>query len=237
MILVEELQKLHELQKVDYQIYQRAVALKALDSGETLKQTAIALMKRHDAAAAEQQKREGDLRDRELELRTVEEKRKKVHDKLYSGKVTNPKELGDLQKDEVMLDTQIGTIEEAVLGLMDAAEEAKTVTTTLAGELAAAKRKWQETVAHTQAETARLQKEIAALRPERERLAAPVDKQLLRRYEDIMKTREGVGLAMTANDTCPACHMRLSTTTLLRLREGEELVNCESCGRILGWLA
>ncbi|MHB9130913.1 MAG: zinc ribbon domain-containing protein [Armatimonadota bacterium] len=237
MALTDELKKLHELQKIDSEIYQREQTLKALDSGETLKQEAIALLKRHDAAVAALQKAEAAQRNSELELKGIESKRATVHEKLYSGRVNNPKELGDLQKDEEMLDTQIGSLEEKLLELMDVVTAAKTVQTTLAGELSAAKRRWQQTVAHTQAETARLQQELTALRPERQRLAALVtDKMLLSRYDGIRQRHAGIGLAVTQNNLCPACHVTLNSQVLLRLHEGVELTVCENCGRLLAWL-
>lgn len=236
MVLIDELAKLHEVQKIDYPIYQREQAIKALDSGETSKQGAISLIKQLDAATAARQKLEADQRDRELALKTVEGKRDAVHEKLYSGRITNPKELGDLQQEEEMFNEQIDGLEGPLLELMDAVEHAKTVEATLTGQLTAAKRRWKDTVAHTQSETARLQQEIAALRPERERLAAAVDKILLRRYDDIRQRRDGIGLAVTGNDTCPACHIKLNPTILQALRSGEDLTLCENCGRILAWL-
>ncbi len=235
MALTDELAHLHELQQVDYQLYQREQALKALDSGEALKQHAIEVMKRHDQALAALRTLEAEQRDGELALQTLESKKKTVHDKLYSGKVTNPKELGDLEKDEEMLANQVGHQEEVLLELMDRVEVAGTHEAALNAALDTAKRKWKETVAHTQAETARLQREIAALRPERERLAARVDKPLLRRYDEIRKARAGIGMAATGNNLCPICHVTLTPQTLERLREGEELTFCDNCGRMLLW--
>lgn len=231
--LVDELAKLHDLQKIDTHIYQREQALKALDNGETLKQQAINLMRRYDIAAAALRKQETDQRDAELALKSLETKKATVHEKLYSGRVTNPKELGDLEKDEVMIAGQVGHQEEVLLELMDRAEAAKTQESALAAELNAAKRKFNETRTHLQTETARLQKEIADLRPQRERLAALVEKPLLRRYDEIRKSREGIGMAVTNSDICPICHVKLTPQTLLNLREGEEVTLCDNCGRIL----
>ncbi|MHB9024923.1 MAG: zinc ribbon domain-containing protein [Armatimonadota bacterium] len=235
MVLADELKKLHALQDVDTQIYQREQALKALDSGEGLKRTAIDLLKRHDAAEAALRKAEAAQKDRELELKSTEKKRADVDEKLYSGRVNNPKELGDLQHEEELLDKHIGELEEIVLGLMDETERAKTVETTLAGELAAAKRRWQQMVAHTKAETERLQKEIAALRPERARLATLVEKSLLLRYDEIRQERSGVGMVAVTSETCPGCHIKLNSKVYGRLREGDELTQCENCDRILAW--
>ncbi len=231
--LADELVKLHTLQKIDAQMYQREQALKALNTGEALKAEAIALLKRADIAKAAWQKAAAALKDRELELKGVEAKRAAVHDKLYGGRVTNPKELGDLQKDEEMIDHQIGVLEEQVLELMDAAEAARQVEDDLANKVSDAKHKWKHTVEHTAAETARLQKELAVLRPQRAAAAAVVDKGLLRRYDDIRSRREGYGLAITDNDTCTQCHMKLNPLLIDQLRIGEELTFCDSCGRIL----
>lgn len=233
MTLDDELAKLHCVQKIDAQIYQREQAIKALDSGALLKQKAIGLMQQYDTAKEKLQKAEAALRVRELELKSVEQKRAVVHEKLYGGRIVNPKELGDLQKDEEMLDTQVDHIEEAVLELMEQAEEARKTEAKLHVEFDAAKRKWQEVSARTQAETTRLQKEIAALRPQREQAATLIEKPLLRQYDGIRERREGIGLAATASDMCPACHMKLTSRVMDRLREGEELTLCESCARIL----
>ncbi|MHB0939474.1 MAG: zinc ribbon domain-containing protein [Armatimonadota bacterium] len=235
MTLAEELAKLHEVQKVDYQIYQREQALKALDTGDALKLHAIEVMKRHDASAAALKKVEAEQRDAELALKTLEGKKAAVHQKLYSGKVTNPKELGDLEKDEEMLAGQVGHQEEVLLELMDRTEAAQTQESALAQELETAKRKWKDTVARSQSEAVRLQKELAGLRPERERLAAQVEKPLLRRYDEIRKSHNGIGLAVTANDICSVCHVKLTPQTVLELREGEDLTFCDNCGRMLAW--
>ncbi len=233
MALVDELAKLRDLQKVDSQIYQREQAIKALDSGETLKQEAIALLKRHDAAQAALRTAETTQRDHELALKSLEEKRKAVNDKLYSGRVTNPKELGDLQKDEEMIVHQITTLEDVLLEAMDAAETARADEAPLADALAKAKRRWQETVAHTKAETERLTKEIAGLKPERDRQAAQIDKSLLRRYDEIRLHSQGIGLSATDSGICAACHVKLNPDIIDRMIEGIEVVLCESCGRML----
>ena len=233
MTLADDLAQLHDLQKVDTQIYQREQALKALDSGETAKQQAINIMKRHDTAAVALRKVEAEQRDAELALKTLEDKKAAVHQKLYGGRVSNPKELGDLEKDEAMLANQVGHQEEILLELMDRAEAAKVQESALAAELDTAKRKWKEIVTHTQAEIARLQREIAELRPERERLAAQVEKPLLRRYDEIRNSREGIGLAVTDSDLCSVCHVKLTPHSQMLLREGEELTFCDNCGRML----
>ncbi len=119
-----------------------------------------------------------------------------------------------------MMDAQVSQVEEVVLELMEQAEDARTTEARLHGEFDAAKRKWQEVMAHTQAETARLQQEIAVLRPQREQHRGAVEKPMFRRYDEIRQRHEGIGLAVTASDICPACHMKLTpqSGTLARRR-------------------
>lgn len=232
--LHEELAKLRALQKIDTQIYQREQTLKALDSGEALKQNAIALLKRHDAAVATLHKVEGEQKDRDLELKGLEAKKKAVHEKLYSGRINNPKELENLEKDENMIAHQISSVEDALLELMEAVESATKDEAEVGRALAIAKRKWQETVARTKAETERLTKEIAALRPQRASQAATItDRLLLRRYDEIRQHRDGIGLAATDSGICSACHIKLTPQFIDALVEGVEVVLCENCGRIL----
>lgn len=235
MSLNEELAKLHELQKIDTQIYQREQAIRGLDDGESQKRRAIEVMKQSDAATATRHTLEAEQRKRELELKSVEHKRDVIHEKLYSGRVNNPKELGDLQAEEQMYNAQISEMEGPLLEVMDQAEAARGQEAQLLDELSAAKRRWKAIVEHAKAETARLQQEIVNLRPLRAHAAAEVDKQLLRRYDDTRARREGLAIVVTGNDSCPACHLKLTTRVMLSLREGEEITCCENCDRILLW--
>ena len=119
------------------------------------------------------------------------------------------------------------------LSAMEVAERARAEEAEIGTALARAKRRWQETVAHTKAETARLTQEIAALQPERDRLAARMDQSLLRRYDEIRRHSQGIGLAVTDSGICSACHITLNRELMDRMVEGVDVVLCENCGRIL----
>ena len=233
MELASELDKLHEVQKLDYQIYQREQAIKAQDDGELLKQAAIAIIKQLDVASEKRKQLHTTLRDQELALKSVEDKRDSVHEKLYSGRIHNPKELGDLQLDEDSLNTHISDLEGPLLEIMEQFEAATKSENELSEKLNAAKKRWKTTLLHTQQETTRLNDEIAELLPQRAEKALLVDKSLLRRYDDIRSRREGIGMVVTASDICPACHITLTPRLILLLREQVEMVLCENCGRIL----
>lgn len=235
MSLRDELLKLHEVQLLDYQIYQREQQIIALDSGEELKQQAIVLLKRQDELAKALSKTQAKLKDADLAMKSLEAKRDAVHKKLFSGTVSSPKELGDLQKDEDMLKVQVGNAEEVTLGVMDEVETLSGQMADVTEKLTTAKTRWQRVVAHTQAETKRLKAEIAALQPPRAAAATEVEKMLLRRYDELRTRHQGIGMAVTGNNMCPACHMTLTAQTMENMREGEIITSCDNCGRILAW--
>lgn len=81
--------------------------------------------------------------------------------------------------------------------------------------------------------------ELKEATPELEKLKAEVEKRepdldaaLLKRYKRIKKSRVNP-IAKVVNDQCSGCNMSLPSLTMRHLKEGEEVVECESCGRIL----
>lgn len=66
----------------------------------------------------------------------------------------------------------------------------------------------------------------------RKRLAEEVDAALLERYERLLSEHEDPVVPMR-DGRCTSCNLRLSETTIERVREGLDLVTCENCLRIL----
>lgn len=81
--------------------------------------------------------------------------------------------------------------------------------------------------------------ELAAAAPERDKLKAEADRlgkeipqELMARYKKIKKTRMNP-VAKVQNEQCGGCNMAIPSLTMSKLRGGETLLECESCGRIL----
>jgi predicted nucleic acid-binding Zn-ribbon protein len=70
---------------------------------------------------------------------------------------------------------------------------------------------------------------------ERERIAAPVPKDLLELYERIAKRHNGTAMAQVRDDQCRGCGMRVLPHIIQELRQetNEEIYRCEMCGLIL----
>jgi len=85
-----------------------------------------------------------------------------------------------------------------------------------------------------------LEEERDALMAERaaeEKIAADIEdglsNQLVQAYQRIATVRGGVALARAARGVCIACNMRLRPAIYQTVKRNEEVVTCDSCGRIL----
>ena len=88
---------LYRLQQLELDIIERAKRIKAinaeLEDDEALRESAA----ENEAAQESYQAAEARVRDMELEIASSVEKRQNAESRLYSGEVTHPKELQDMQ--------------------------------------------------------------------------------------------------------------------------------------------
>ena len=65
-----------------------------------------------------------------------------------------------------------------------------------------------------------------------EKTGAGIDSTLLEAYKDA-KRSHAMPIAKVASNRCCGCNMELPAVILRRLKEDEDIVQCESCGRML----
>ncbi|MBI1741215.1 MAG: hypothetical protein HY233_02905 [Acidobacteriales bacterium] len=80
--------------------------------------------------------------------------------------------------------------------------------------------------------TAEDQKKLAEWNAKRDGLRQVISADLLRHYERVMKFR-GTGLAEVRDHKCVGCQVMLRPQTYNEVRNGEQLIVCESCQRVL----
>lgn len=86
-----------------------------------------------------------------------------------------------------------------------------------------------------EAERATLTGQQTALRAERDEAVAAVPQELYDRYRIYAPRHHGVAVATLDGETCSGCRVHLRPHIVQRLRrpENDEIVQCESCGRML----
>lgn len=222
------------LQNVDTAILRARAAFAALDNGTSTADAYNAAKAEADRLRAAATTAQAEQKDAELRLASIETKTVQVQKTLFSGTVTTPKELENLQKEIDMLGRQKGDNETRVLEAMEMAGEQTGAAEAAEAHLAALAARYQTIRAAYKKRHAELTAEIAAGEKQRASAAGLVPAALLTRYDALRAKKNGVGAVPLANDeSCGACHMRLNTELTVAVRMAAAPQVCEYCGRLL----
>jgi predicted nucleic acid-binding Zn-ribbon protein len=171
-------------------------------------------------------------RDQELVLQSLDQKRQASEQRLYGGKIRNPKELSDLQEEVASLGRRRASIEDELLETMVMVEEGEAEEREASESLRRTSGQWERDQAELQVEKETLESrllELSALRQQRVASIPPVD---LKSYEHLRPRKRGVVVAILQGDECQGC---MTTVSAARVKEArsDTLAYCGTCGRIL----
>jgi predicted nucleic acid-binding Zn-ribbon protein len=233
MSRVTKAASLYQLQQLDGEIERSAAEVQAitvaLQDNSALLQAKQAL----ESAQRALRQRQQALRAAEQELDDLAARIKGHSDRLYSGSVTNPRELGALQQEVQHLREVHSAQEDRVLEAMAAVEDAQAlVESNKAQQETAEKMRQQEQTTLTERQR-QAEAKLAALRQRRQSLAESCEPPLLQRYEQIRRTRGGKAVALAEGGTCQGCRVTLAASDMQRLRTSADVTTCSNCGRIL----
>jgi uncharacterized protein len=172
-------------------------------------------------------------RDLDLEIKGIVQKIQAADQRLYSGKVSNPKELRDLQEEIESLKRRQSQLEDDLLEAMIQVEERQAVSQDAQQALNRAQAAWTHDQGDLLVEQQRLQNELAQLELRRKQGAATIDSKLITIYETIRTKKRGQAVALLKGDSCTTCGVEQTSVIAQRVRQGSEIVYCASCGRIL----
>jgi len=223
--------QLYQLQEVDLELESSEQALKQIASqlGESQAvarvQAKLVLQRQHlDELKRQQRSAEWEIEDLTGKLTAAEEK-------LYSGRIRNPKELTNLKHEADGLRARRNQLEDKALGIMDQVELATATMLALADELKTLEAEWRNQQQQLSIEMERLKALLSNLRRKRQVVADDIDSKAVKVYRELRKQKR-TAVAKVGQGICGGCRISLSTTELQRARSGS-LVQCSSCGRIL----
>jgi len=190
-----------------------------------------------DAQIAERQAVFDDVSTRQrrldFEVDTLVQKIRAESGRLYSGVVSNAKELQDISREVEALKRRKSVLEDNDLEVMeerDGVEKELEALTSERSSLAAEIERGRLSRDEAAGETGR---QLTAAETERQRWVPRVDPQLIKVYDTIRASKGGVGAAAMVDGTCQGCHMRLPAQEAERVRTAGGLVRCDECQRIL----
>ena len=87
------------------------------------------------------------------------------------------------------------------------------------------------------AELAEAEGALAKALAEREALVREIDPKLIDLFEHIARARKGQAIcAATRDGLCSMCHVRLRPHVFQQVRANDQIIQCDSCQRILYWV-
>lgn len=223
--------QLYQLQEIDLELKSKERALRQIASqlGESqalvTMRNKLELERQHsEELKRQQQSLEWEIDDLVTKLTTAEEK-------LYGGRISNPKELTSLQHEVDGLKARRNQLEDELLEIMDQVEVATLSVATLSNELKTMETEWDSQQQRLSAEMEQLKTTLSDLEHKWELLSARFDPQAVELYQKLKK-QKGEAVAKVEQGVCQGCRISLTTTEMQRARSGS-LVQCSSCGRIL----
>lgn len=225
--------KLFRIQSIDTQLDQTRLQLQKVElalQDDTALRRAQAVL---DAADKKLKEAKKALRSVENEVKSQTIKVEQAEATLYGGKVRNPKELQDLEKESASIRRHISALEDRQLDCMIALEEAEVEYEAASSELQAVLDQKATHDSQLRAERTNLLKEIERLENERILSITGLPPEDLQQYEQLRRTRKGIAVARITENSCSACGSTLTPALIQAAYSPTQLVKCSFCGRIL----
>ncbi|MEM7332181.1 MAG: hypothetical protein AAF490_08820 [Chloroflexota bacterium] len=229
---MSQVHQLYKLQQIDSEIQEKKKRL-----GEVLKlqkgnPALIAARGRLETAVANHQKWQASQKDKNLELASLTDKRQKSEKRLYSGNVTNPKELSDLQDEIESLGRRVDALEEEILEVMLYLEEAESEETDSHTEVDKLEEAWANETVDLKQEQNELALRLHHLLESRKAHLPTVKPDALKEYTELSKKKGGVAVSRVRVNRCLSCQIVISDQIVKNAKAGN-IVNCAGCGRII----
>ena len=163
-----------------------------------------------DGRSGLRRRRRGSFRPREREfaVTSVTDKQKETQDLLYGGRVTNPKELSDLQKESEYLKRRRASLEEKQIEAMITVEELVKNAAIANEEFVVVEAAWRTENAELVQEYDELKHELAQLIAKRKAFAKQVPAFDLEEYNSLRRTRCEGGQGERSGDCTIGCRRR-----------------------------
>jgi len=227
-----QVHQLFQLQKLDTEIDEKKKRLGDVLKAQKEPPALVAVRQRAETAAAELQKWQGKHQNLTLEVGSVSAKAKNSETRLYSGKVTNTKELTDLQHEIEALVRRKTALEDEVLEVLVKVEDAQREKTAADEALSTASAQWEKQSAHLKADQNELALALHKLMQSRQSKAAVIDAASMQEYEQLRKQKHGLAVAGLRVNMCLGCRTTVSANKVKEVDEGRK-VYCGGCGRLL----
>ena len=229
----DQLKRLEELQSHDAKIQELESSLRAIPMKLAATQNDLArvegLLSTERQALGETERyyseQKGLMTDDEVQVAGAKHK---------LSQAKNSKEYMAAQREIEQRRESVAGREGEITKLVEAVDAKKKLLADRAADVQTLKDSIQKDSEVARARMAELEAKIAALRTERDALAASVKPEMLKRYSTI-RMRRGLAVVSVRNGTCQGCNMNIPPQLYNTLQRGQTIETCPSCHRIIYW--
>ena len=224
---------LYQLQQIDLELERLVSEQQTLK--RTLQGDTTLAKARAEHRIAQQQLQAGLQAQKEAEwaLEELDQRLKLLEQRLYSGSITNPKELYAVQQETGHLRAQQSRQEEMTLEVMDATDTLREMAKQKSEALQRAEEAWTQFNASSVQRGEQLESKWQETQARRDQFASSIDADLLKRYETLKRSKQGRAVSKVEQSSCQWCRVLLTPGELQRARASRDLQLCSNCGRIL----
>lgn len=172
---------------------------------------------------------------RSQEMQLTEEEELLRNSRARLQQVKNARELNATQREIDQTKRMAATRAEEIQKLKSGVEQAEERIAAMSSDLEALRTQADAEKARLAESRAKLEGKLGRLRSGRTNLTDQIDKDMLRTYDRIRRRLGGMAFVPASDGRCTACKMVVPHQTYVQLRKGEDLMSCESCGRMLYW--
>jgi uncharacterized protein len=231
--LRDQLKKLEELQKFDAQIQELTGALQAIPAKLDATKNDLArvegLLNNERSQLAETQRYHTEQKDLVL---TDEEHLNSAKSKQSAAK--NTKEYAAAQRELDITRESLANRQTEITKLVEAIQAKEKLLAERDADVKTLRASVEKDGEQAKARMAEIDGKIAALRSERDKIAASVRPDVLKRYGNI-RMRKGLALAPVSGGTCRGCNMNIPPQLFNVLQRGNSVETCPYCHRIIYW--
>ena len=229
----DQLKRLEELQRHDAKIQELESSLRAIPLKLAATQTDLArvegLLGSERQALTETEKYYGDqkslMTDDEVQVAGAKHK---------LAQAKNSKEYMAAQREIEQRREGLATREAEITKLVEAVDAKKKLLAERANDVATLKTSIDKDSDAAKVRMAEIEAKIAEVKVERDKLAAQVKPEVLKRYSNI-RMRRGLAVVSVRNGTCQGCNMNIPPQLYNVLQRGVSVEICPSCSRIIYW--
>jgi predicted nucleic acid-binding Zn-ribbon protein len=233
--MTEDLAQISRLQALEQRIVEIHTEIKSLPKQVAeLEKLIEAHQRKLEAEKATLGANQRERREKELEVQTHTQKVAKLREQMNSAKTNEQfrafqNEIDFAEKEIKNAEEQIGMLNAAARPLEEAVKGAE-------AEVAEERRVIEAKKKEAEERTAVFKTDFDGRMAERKRMLRALTPSMLKSYER-MRKKYPVGLILVeaVEGRCKGCQMMLRPQLFQDLKQGDQVIHCESCGRFLYW--